>query len=281
MSQIKKNLILVDTSYTLFYRYFATLRWMSMAHPEVYKEHINDKDYNWKDNKIFIEKIEKVFLEGIIKLLGKRIYKDSQIIFCMDTPKEQVWRTELKCDYKGERFDMSSKTNFKPTFEHMYTNIIPNILENNDNMTSLKLNKLEADDIIATICKHLEKSDRKIYLLSGDEDFLQLGRPNLLFINYKNKKPKELSIEEAKLALHKKILLGDKSDCIKSIFPPKFPSKLKKELVESIDKFNDYIKTNKEIKDKYEYNSKLIDFNYIPTTLSKKIINLLNKNDKS
>ncbi len=162
MSKIKKNLILVDTSYTLFYRYFATLRWISMAHPEVYKEHINDKDYNWKENKIFIEKIEKVFLEGIIKVLGKRIYKDSQIIFCMDTPKEQVWRTELKCDYKGDRFDMSSKTNFKPTFEHIYNNVIPKILETNDNTSSIRMDKLEADDLIAIICKNLQNSQNKI-----------------------------------------------------------------------------------------------------------------------
>jgi len=51
-----KNIILVDTSYTLFHRYFATLRWLSLANNDLYKEHINDKDYNWQENPIFIEK---------------------------------------------------------------------------------------------------------------------------------------------------------------------------------------------------------------------------------
>ena len=35
----------------------------------------------------------------------------------MDTPKEQVWRTQLKDDYKGEREDLSKKNDFKPTFK--------------------------------------------------------------------------------------------------------------------------------------------------------------------
>jgi len=270
-----KNLILVDTSYTLFYRYFATLRWMSLAHSEVYKENINNVEYNWLENEIFIDKYEKLYLPSIEKLLGKKIFKDSNIIFCMDTPKEQVWRTELKCDYKGDRFDMSKKTNFIPTFKYTYNKIIPDILKNK-NMFKIRINKLEADDVIATICKYFENNETNIYLISGDEDFLQLGRKNLYFINFKTKKSKELSIEEAKIALHKKILLGDKSDCIKSIFPKKFPLKIKKSLVESIDTFNEFIKTNKEIETKFIENTKLINFNSIPLELRNLIINEFN-----
>jgi 5'-3' exonuclease len=269
----KKNLILVDTSYSLFHRYFATLRWLSMAHNELYKEHIDDKNYNWQENTIFIEKFEKLYLSGICKLVGKRVFKDSNIIFCMDTPKEQVWRTtDLKEDYKLDRFDMSKKTNFGPTFKYAFNTIIPNLLKQ-DNIFKIRVNKLEADDVIAIICKHLEiKPDLKIYLVSGDEDFLQLGRPNLYFADFRKKKPIELTIVEAKMALHKKILLGDKSDCIKSIFPPKFSTKIKATLVESIDKFNEFIKENKEIEKKYNENSKLINFNNIPENYRKIVI---------
>jgi 5'-3' exonuclease len=270
-----KNLILVDTSYTLFHRYFATLRWLSLAHSETYKEHINNAEYNWQENEIFIEKYEKLYLFSIEKLIGKKIFKDSIIIFCMDTPKEQVWRTELKCDYKGDRFDMSKKTNFGPTFKYTYNKIIPDILKNK-NMFKLRINKLEADDLIATICKHLENTNINTYLVSGDEDFLQLGRKNLFFINFKTKKPKELTMEEAKLALHKKLLLGDKSDCIKSIFPKKFPVKTKKSLVEYIDQFNEFIKTNKEVHKKYIENTKLINFDSIASELKKLIITEFN-----
>lgn len=273
VSKKKKNLILVDTSYTLFHRYFATLKWLSMAHNEIYKEHINDKEYNWQENTIFIEKFEKLFIQGIEKLVGKKIFKDSNIIFCMDTPKENVWRTtDIKFDYKLDRFDMSKKTNFSPTFKYSYNIIIPNILKN-DNFFKIRVNKLEADDIIAIICKYLENEDNlNIFIVSGDEDFLQLGRPNLYFINFRNKKPIQLSIDDAKMALHKKILLGDKSDCIKTIFPPKFPTKLKSKLIESIDEFSIFIKDNKEIEKKYNENAKLINFNNIPEQYIKIVI---------
>ena len=174
---------------------------------------------------------------------------------------------------------MSQKTNLLPTFKYTYNTIIPNLLKNNSNMFKIRLNKLEADDIIATICNYLKtKPEQKIYIISGDEDFKQLGRQNLYFINFKTKKLLELTIDEAKIILHKKILLGDKSDCIKSIFPPKFSTKTKKIILESIEEFNIFIKTNKDIEKRYNENVKLIDFNSIPKIYIDLIISEFIKN---
>ena len=91
-----ENVILVDTSYTSFYRFFATLRWFSFSNKEEYKEHKGDPTYDWSQNEVFIEKYKKLYLESIIKLLGKKVYNNSKVIFCMDTPKEQVWRTQIR-----------------------------------------------------------------------------------------------------------------------------------------------------------------------------------------
>jgi 5'-3' exonuclease len=195
----------------------------------------------------------------------------------MDTNRDKIWRHEITCNYKSDRIDQSKKNNFKPVFKYTYSSIIPNLVKNNKNISSIKIDELEADDIIAIIIKYYEKHDinKHIYLISGDQDFLQLGRDNLFFLNYKNKKKITLSKDEAKLALHQKILLGDKSDCITSIFPKGFKIKLKKQLLESIDDFLEYIKTNKEIKDKYNHNKKIIDFNHIPTKYEILVINLL------
>ena len=49
-------IILVDTSYTAFYRFFATLRWMSLSNKEEYEKYKDDASYDWSKNKIFIEK---------------------------------------------------------------------------------------------------------------------------------------------------------------------------------------------------------------------------------
>ena len=112
------SLILVDASYTSFYRFFATLRWFSMNQPEFYQEKKSDVKYDWSENQIFIEKYEKMYLESIIKLLTKKIYNKSTIIFCMDTPKEDIWRAELSCKYKANRVDLSKKNNFKTVFKY-------------------------------------------------------------------------------------------------------------------------------------------------------------------
>jgi 5'-3' exonuclease len=279
-TNIIDNVILIDTSYTSFHRFFATLKWLSMVDPELYKISHNNPKYNWIENKEFMDKYEKMYLSKIEKIIGKRVFNKSLIIFCMDTPKEQVWRTtDLKCDYKAERLDLSLKNNFKPVFKYTYNNIIPKLLEKYNNIYKIRLEKLEADDIIALVAKYLESNynTKNIYIMSGDQDFYQLGRENVKFINYKTKKPLIFSKEEAKMNLHKKILLGDKSDCITSIFPVKFSTKQKKELLESIEKFNIFIKENKDIEIKYNQNIKLINFDYIPENYNKIVIDEFNK----
>jgi len=270
-----ENLILIDTSYVSFYRFFAIIRWLSIAKSEEYKEHISNPKYKWIDDKIFMEKYEKMYIESIKKILGKKIFSNSQILFCMDSPKETVWRTtEIKCDYKGDRVDLSKKNDFKPVFKYTYQEIIPKIMKDNQNIRNLKVNNLEADDIIAIIIKYYEKinPNKKIYLISGDKDFLQLGRENIYFINFKIKKSVQYTKEEAKILLHKKILLGDKSDCITSIFPKNFSTSKKKELCESIEEFNSWIKENKTCLGKYQENEKLIDFKKIPENYTKHVI---------
>jgi 5'-3' exonuclease len=276
------NLILVDASYTSFYRFFATLRWFSLNQPDFYKEKKNDVKYNWAENTIFIEKYENMYLESIIKLGGKKEFNNSKVIFCLDSPKDNVWRSKLTEDYKGDRVDLSLKNNFKPTFKLTYDNIIPKLIKTYpDKIFSIRIEKLEADDIIAVICKNLEEKNNKlkIVLVSGDQDFLQLGRDNLYFINYKTKKALCLNKEEAKEKLKEKILNGDCSDNICSIFPKDkkiMPLKLKKELMSDDIKLNLYLDTNLDIKNKYELNKKLIDFNFIPKNLVKLALDKFN-----
>lgn len=265
-----ESLILVDSSYTSFYRFFATLRWFSLNQPEIYKEKKQDTIYDWSENEIFIEKYKKMYLESIVKLVGTKVYKKSKVIFCLDTPKKDLWRNELMKDYKAGRCDLSLKANFKPTFDITYKTLIPHLVKQNpDKIYKLMLDKIEADDVIGIISKYYEEKEPTlpVYVVSGDNDFLQLGRPNLYICNYKNKKPILLSKEEAKNALLDKILNGDCSDNITSIFVKKITTKKKKEMITNETMLKEYLKENKEAKEKFELNERLIDFNYIPTKL--------------
>jgi len=269
------SLILVDTSYTSFYRFFATLRWFSLNQPEIYKEKKLDPSYDWSENEIFIEKYKKMFLESIIKLVSNKVYKKSKVIFCLDTPKKDLWRNAIMKNYKAGRADLSLKANFKPTFELTYKKLIPQLIkENPDKIFKLVMDCIEADDVIGIISKYYEKKDpnKNIYVVSGDNDFLQLGRPNLYICNYKNKKPVLMTKEEANIALLTKIVLGDSSDNIPSIFVKKITAKKKKELIENEKLLKEYMDENKEVKEQYEINEKMIDFNYIPQKLQSALI---------
>ncbi len=272
-------IILIDTSYTSFYRFFATLRWMSLSNKEEYEKH-NSPGYDWSKNKIFIEKYEKMYLESIIKLVKPKVFNSSKIYFCMDSPKDNVWRTKIQSDYKEGRCDLTVKNNFKPTFNYTYETIIPELIKNNDNIKSLRIDGMEADDIIASICMYYKKinPNQIIYLVSGDDDFLQLGRDNLYFVNYKKKASFNIDEDTAKQALLKKVLLGDPSDCIPGALKGKrIKKEIKEELFLNDSALQDYLNKNSDVKKQYEHNQLMINFNNIPQKYQEKVIKKINK----
>ena len=269
-----KPLILVDTAHTSFYRFFAGIRWYSFAFAEEFKDLKTNNKYDWSKNQVFMEKYEKMYLDSIIKLVKKKVFDNSNVIFCMDSPKETLWRTQLQCDYKGDRADLSLKHNFKQVFEYTYSTMIPNFITNHKNIYSLRVEKMEADDLIAIISMNMK--DQLIYLVSGDEDFLQLGRDNIIFVNYKAKKAFKLTEEEGKKSLRIKFILGDTSDCIPSIFPKGVRAK-KKEILESDEKLEEYLNSNPDARKQFEFNKKMIDFKNIPKTLATKVMSQFNK----
>ena len=279
-----KNIILVDSSYTSFYRFFATKVWYGLAHKEEFKKIKEDgeESYDWLSNKIFMEKYEKMYLESINKLVGKKIYNDSLIIFARDPPQDTIWRNTEIDDYKQGRQDLTIKNNFKPIFKHTYNKLIPNWAKENENIIEIKEDKIEADDIIAITAMFVKSNTKfsyeKIVVVSGDEDFLQLGDSDVYFAHYKKKKLFQLTLEEAKQKLHEKIVKGDSSDNIPSIFKNKKISKVdKQKYIESKKELQKYLEENSDIKKIYTRNEKVIDFNFIPKKYKTKLETRLKK----
>lgn len=268
------NIIMIDSSYTSFYRFFATKTWYSMAHKDEFKKIKDLVNYDWLSNKIFIEKYEKMYLDSVKKLVGAKVFKDSIIIFARDPPQSTIWRNNMACNYKAGRQDLTQKNNFKPVFKYTYNKLIPQWVDSNDNMFVFKEEEIEADDIIAISTKYVKENypNKNIYIVSGDEDFLQLGDKNVYFVHYKKKTTFQLTKIEAYNALIKKIADGDCSDNISSIFKGK-RIKNKKEMLENPEKLFQFIDENSEFKKNFKHNQKLIDFNFIP----KKYQNKLNK----
>lgn len=267
------NLILIDTSYTSFYRFFATLRWLSHSDPTLYHKYISDPIYDWGSNTKFMNTYTKMYMESIKKLVGAKIYKTSKLIFCMDSRLSSLWRTKIMKTYKASRPDLAQKYNFTPIFKTSKYELIPALIKNDPKkIYKIYIDGAEADDIIAVICKYYKSTDinKKIYIVSGDSDFYQLGRSNVYFVNYKKKGVLEINESEAIMLLRYKVLKGDVTDNIPSIFK-NIIVKNKKNIIFNEELLKAFLAENKICKSQYELNRKLIDFNYIP----KKIIDII------
>jgi 5'-3' exonuclease len=129
---------------------------------------------------------------------------------------------------------------------------------------------LEADDCIAISVKHLlnKYPDCHIYIITSDRDYLQLNAKNVDLYNlaYKNIAENKSSTGNSKDDLEIKIIMGDISDNIPSVFPKCGPKTAQK-CIEDKDFFKKKMADNSDYYKQYELNKKLVDFNNIPEEL--------------
>ena len=97
------------------------------------------------------------------------------------------------------------------------------------NIKTIKHGRLEADDCIAILTKKIVETqpDSKIIIITSDTDYLQILQENVTLLNLKFKPvntPKN-SFDCSKKNLLYKIIIGDKSDNIPSVFKKCGPKK--------------------------------------------------------
>lgn len=278
------TLILIDASFNSFYRFFATMRWYSLARKDEFKKYKDDNSYDWFQNVEFMEKYEKMYFESFENLLTRKVVHKSTVIFCQDASQSTLWRhklvksEKLEDQYKGERPDLDSKYNFRNVFRYTYQKMIPSSKKEKPYpIYQLKFDETEADDIIATICMYYQKKnpEQEIIIVSGDDDFTQLGRTNVSILNYRKKKLITFEDGECEDKLRLKIIMGDKSDNIPSIFPKSRKEvnlKTRKAVKESMIEMVKFLDENPSIKKKFKLNEKLIDFRKIPKKIQNPIL---------
>ena len=262
MTSEPKIFILVDTSYWIFYRYFAIIQWWGHSNPE-------SPLANPYENEEFVEKFMKTFSESLtgFKKKQKIHKKQSTIIAVRDCSRKDIWRNALFSEYKGTR-EKGEDFFGGPFFKHIYQDNNKLLYEAGANAI-LQFPNLEADDIIALTKNHIRQkyADAKIYIIANDHDYLQLLDDNTEIVNFQNKFLKEAKkvFSEPQKNLFYKIVLGDKSDNIMPIFKKCGPKTCEKyyennELfLEALKKENAY--------EKYELNKKLVDFRELPDEL--------------
>jgi 5'-3' exonuclease len=273
MPKPNPTFIFIDGSYFCFYRYHALLTWWKNAYPEEI-EVLQDPYQNSK----FVEKFQKTFIKTIQKIpSGLKIDKTIEpiIIIGKDCKRENIWRNKIFPDYKSNRSN-GPEDGFMggPFFKMVYEEEL--FIQGGASFI-LKHPKLEGDDCIAISVKHLLNicPSCTIYIITSDKDYLQLAQDNVKLFNltFKDLTEQKSCTKNAECDLFCKILMGDVSDNIPSVFPkcgPKTALKYfkNKELLEK------KLKESKTYRNNYALNKTIIDFNCIPEDLVREFMNI-------
>lgn len=138
------------------------------------------------------------------------------------------------------------------------------VLEKNSDFAVVKVDKTEADDIVAVLGKDAGLRGEQVYVCSSDKDFYQLQTENVHIYNPITK----IIIPKMDVNRYKQmhiLVAGD--DNIKAVKPRCGEKTAEKMLPE----LNTILQTNPDIRARYEFNRTLIDFEYIPDGLQASI----------
>jgi 5'-3' exonuclease len=194
-----------------------------------------------------------------------------EIVICVDGP--DPWRRDIFEQYKAKRRE--GRNNDDKDWESVFGLIhtIKEEIRDNFPYKVVQLDKVEADDIIAVICK--KNHGKKILIISGDKDFQQLQKYPDVF-QYSPIQKKYIETDSPQEYIYEHILRGDTSDGVPNFLSPDdtFVNKIKQKPVskkklagwiDSLMRGND----PQDFCNEYHYrnfqrNQRLIDFDYIP-----------------
>lgn len=256
--------ILIDLSYFIFYRYYATYNW--------YRRQDGADPENALKDPVFVAKYDKIFEQTIVQLAKKHEQSFANLIFAKDCPREEIWRAKYYSAYKITREERLG-TFDKEIFKHTICQLIPRLQQVYGGCHLLSVAKLESDDIIGIIKQYIRNQYpyENIVIVTNDNDYVQLIDDYTLVVNLEGKDLKtriDCSPEEY---LERKIILGDKSDNIPSI-GKKIGEKTAAKLAAAPTQLKLLFDKKPETKIQYELNKLLISFEMIPADLQNSAI---------
>lgn len=254
-----KSIILIDASYYVFYRYFATIRWFT------FQKKVFDVS-NVTENSEYVENFLKHLSSDLKKICKKWKTDINNIVFCTDCQRCKIWRNDIYKDYKASRVQ---NLNFNNNIFNIFNDYI-----SKNNIQKIWFERLEADDIIYLTQRRLKQiTDNKIVIITNDNDYLQLAAENINIINMQFKDITLRGQQNAKIDLYIKAIYGDKSDNIQKI--ASFITKEKAHVISKLDEKDMYKWLDENnVLNKFNFNMKLISFENIPS----EYVNEFNKN---
>lgn len=245
-------IVLIDASYYVFYRYFATMRWFVFQKQEFDIETIIE-------NEVYISSFIKHMESDMKKICKKWKTTITNIVFCLDCQRSDIWRNDIYSDYKGTRVQNAN-------FNNKIFSVFMEFITNKD-IKRANFDRLEADDVVYLIQNKLKDiGTNSIIVITNDNDYLQIASHRTSVINMQFKDITLRGQKNAKADLYQKAIYGDKSDNILKI-----ASFITKEKALEISKLPDsdieqWLNDN-DIIDKFNMNMTLISFENIPKNI--------------
>ena len=238
---LANTIVIVDGSYFIFYRFFATLRWFKFRNKDrPDSEIVSDAE--------FIPTLQKHIESSLKNIIKKHNISVDRLIFCKDCPQSEIWRMKHLPTYKAGRV-MKHEIPAQ-VFVDLY-----------ESQKVFGVDHLEADDcaaLIHRIIRTVSKTQR-IVMITNDNDYMQLVDEATTIEPLSGAEKKATGMD-----LVIKILTGDKSDNIPPIYPmcgQKTAARIAEHLEEWLQK------QNTDVVAAYERNRLLIDFAAIPENL--------------
>lgn len=248
------NYIFVDGGYFVHYRYFSMCNWWRFARQD-------EEDIDPFANERFRVKFRETFRRTLGELPSKLklVPENTKTFIATDCSKGTIWRNDHISNYKGTRQSCDGvRSAFKQVFDKQ-------LLEG---FSVISADRLEADDCIAVAirCIQARESDAKFWVITSDMDYLQLAGNNVQLIDLKFK-PLNTWFGDPVKDLFCKIVAGDKSDNIPSVFP-RCGIKTAAKYFENRPLFEKKLNEVEGSKERYARNSLIIDFANIPQELT-------------
>ena len=242
-------LLLIDLSYFVFFRYFALLAYLKKS----------EREFEFDD---FIARFDRLFQTNLLKLCKNLQFEHANTILVGDCARAKIWRMDYLETYKSNR---DNKQKIHPgVFEIIYNQIIPR-LEQKFGIRYVSVDGAEADDVIGWI--HRNTPTTKKVIVTNDNDYLQLADQNTTLLNLKMKNIVDRGTGNPQEDLLYKILVGDVSDNITGVVPPKKAQALVKMTEEDMHE----VLRRDNLYDKFLCNKRLIDMKSIPDFIQEAI----------
>ena len=231
-------------------------------------------DLNMRKSNEVDEGMVRHMILNSIRLYRQQFQKDfGEVILTYDS--KHYWRREYFPNYKASRRKGREKDNKDWDKIFGVLNKIKAEFKDNLPYKYLEVYGCEADDIIATLCKH--NQDENIMIVSGDKDFIQLHK----YPNVKQYSPilkKYVNDDNPTTYIKEHILKGDTSDGVPNVLSPDntFVDSIRqrplgrKKIETWLDIHIDDLP--EEVKRNYQRNDKLINLDNIPEELGKEIM---------